>query len=97
MILLFLINIFRAGVKWIRPDSFWWHIAAGQGAVGTNWNIEYVNMRKKNFLSFKGLRALEQAALRDGGVSCPGDNENPPGCFHVQLKVGPSSAWKQFL
>ena len=44
---------------------------------------------RKNFLTFKGLRALEKAAPRDGGVSFPGDNENPPGCFPMQLAIGP--------
>ena len=42
---------------------------------------------KKNFLYCEYNKAVEQAVQR-GGVSFPGDIQNPPGCIPVPPAVG---------
>ena len=77
------INISRVGVRRMRPSSFQWCPATGQGATGTNWSIGS-SIWTWGRTSWRSDGALQEAVERGCGVSFSGDIQDPPGRSHVQ-------------
>jgi len=59
-----LINIWRVGVRRMRPDSFQWCPVTGQGAMGTNWSTGSSIWTWGTTSSLWGWRST--------GTGCPG-------------------------